>query len=118
MGMGDYVAEKNTRVDTMLVDVFYLLSLFFITVGRSRECPALFSQIGCMKQLLDHMDEGAVYTEADLKPFVARIQELREIVKRDEHENKHPPQMTKLMTRKLEACQQVVNRLQLSLIHI
>ena len=115
MGMGDYVAEKNTRVDTMLVDVFYLLSLFFITVGRSRECPALFSQIGCMKQLLDHMDEGAVYTEADLKPFVARIQELREIVKRDEHENKPPPQMTKLMTRKLEACQQVVNRLQNSL---
>ena len=108
----DSTATKNTRVDTMLVDVFYLLSLFFITVGRSRECPALFSQIGCMKQLLDHLDESAVYTEADLTPFVARIQELREIVRNDERENKHPPQLTKLMSRKLEACQQVTNKLQ------
>lgn len=106
---------KNTRVDTMLVDVFYLLSLFFLTVGRSRECPAMFSQIGCMKQLLDHMDESAVYTEADLKPFVTRIQELRDIIKSDERQNKHPPQLTKFMARKLEACQKVVNKLQNSL---
>ncbi|PKI86031.1 hypothetical protein MVES_000141 [Malassezia vespertilionis] len=103
---------KSTRVDTMLVDVFYLLSLFFITVGRSRECPAMYSQIGCMKQLLDHFDESAVYTEADLKPFASRIDELREIVKHDERENKHPPQLTKLIMRKLNACQQVLSQLQ------
>lgn len=114
---GEYAAPvmKNTRVDTMLVDVFYLLSLFFITVGRSRECPAMFSQIGCMKQLLDHMDESGVYTEADLKPFSSRIQELREIVKSDERENKHPPQLTKLMMRKLEVCQQLVSKLESTL---
>ena len=115
MSNSDYTTTKNTRVDTMLVDVFYLLSLFFLTVGRSRECPAMFSQIGCMKQLLDHMDESAVYTEADLTPFISRIQELREIIKNDERQNKPPPQLTKLMAHKLEACQQVVNRLQNSL---
>ena len=115
MSNSDYTTTKNTRVDTMLVDVFYLLSLFFLTVGRSRECPAMFSQIGCMKQLLDHMDESAVYTEADLTPFISRIQELRDIIKNDERQNKHPPQLTKLMAHKLEACQQVVNRLQNSL---
>ncbi|WFD32570.1 hypothetical protein MSPP1_003618 [Malassezia sp. CBS 17886] len=106
---------KSTRVDTMLVDVFYMLSLFFLTVGRSRECPAMFSQIGCMKQLLDHMYESAAYTEADLKPFVSRIQELREIVKSDEQESKHPPQLTKLMMRKLEGLQQVVSKMENSL---
>lgn len=109
------MSTKNTRVDTMLVDVFYLLSLFFLVVGRSRECPAMFSQIGCMKQLLDHMVESAVYTEADLKPFETRIQELREIIKNDERQNKHPPQLTKFMSRKLEACQQVIDKLQSTL---
>ncbi|WFD44236.1 hypothetical protein MPSI1_002902 [Malassezia psittaci] len=103
---------RNTRVDTMLVDVFYLLSLFFITVGRRRECPAMFSQIGCMKQLLDHLDESGVYTESDLKPFASRIEELDEIIKRDEREKKHPPQLTKLMRRKLDGCQQIVNKLE------
>ena len=114
-GSSEFALAKNTRVDTMLVDVFYMLSLFFLTIGRGRECPAMFSQIGCMKQLLDHMDESAVYTEADLMPFVSRIQELREMIKNDERQNKHPPQLTKLMSHKLEACQRVVN---LSLIHI
>ena len=111
-GSSEFALAKNTRVDTMLVDVFYMLSLFFLTIGRGRECPAMFSQIGCMKQLLDHMDESAVYTEADLMPFVSRIQELREMIKNDERQNKHPPQLTKLMSHKLEACQRVVNKLQ------
>ena len=40
---------KFNRVDTTLNDVFALLSLFFLTIGRSRETPAAFSQLGCMK---------------------------------------------------------------------
>ena len=35
MSNSDYTTTKNTRVDTMLVDVFYLLSLFFLTVAVS-----------------------------------------------------------------------------------
>ena len=106
---------KTTRIDTMLADVFSLLSLFFLAVGRSRECPAMFCQISCMKQLLDHLSECGVYTETDLTPFATRIVELREIIKSDEHENKHPMQLTKLMMRKLEGCQKVLDRLQESL---
>lgn len=106
---------KNTRVDTMLTDVFSLLSLFFLTVGRNRECPAIFSQIASMKQLLDHMSEASVYTEADLQPFTQRIKELHEIIKKDERENKHPLQLTKLMMRKLEGCQQVLSKIESSL---
>lgn len=39
----------TNRVDTTLNDVFSLLSLFFLTIGKSRETPATFSQLGCMK---------------------------------------------------------------------
>jgi hypothetical protein len=42
----------TNRVDTTLNDVFSLLSLFFLTIGRSRETPATFSQLGCMKVCL------------------------------------------------------------------
>ena len=38
----------TNRVDTTLNDVFSLLSLF-LTIGKSRETPATFSQLGCMK---------------------------------------------------------------------
>jgi len=70
------VQEEN-RVDTILNDVFQvrssntvhhsskcadiesvivvqLLSLFFLRIGKSRESPATFCQLGTMKRLLTH----------------------------------------------------------------
>lgn len=40
--------EAN-RVDQLLADVFGLLSLFFLTVGKSRETPAIYCQIASMR---------------------------------------------------------------------
>jgi hypothetical protein len=37
------------RVDTILSDVFALLSLFFLTIGKSRETPATYCQIVGMR---------------------------------------------------------------------
>lgn len=103
---------QTNRVDTTLNDVFSLLSLFFLTIGRSKESPATFSQLSCMKQLLDHLQESGVYTEADLQPFGSRLAELREIIRRDGDGGRHPPQLTKLMTRKFEACEKTLRKLE------
>jgi hypothetical protein len=39
----------NNRVDATLADAFTLLSLFFLTIGRTREGPATYSQIASMR---------------------------------------------------------------------
>ena len=39
----------NNRLDTTLADVFNLLSLFFMTIGKTKECPATYSQIASMR---------------------------------------------------------------------
>ncbi|CBQ73071.1 conserved hypothetical protein [Sporisorium reilianum SRZ2] len=114
-GTDDSPVLQHNRVDTTLNDVFSLLSLFFLTIGRSRESPATFSQLSCMKQLLDHLQESGIYTEADLQPFGSRLSELREIIRRDGEGGRHPSQLTKLMTRKLEACEKMVRKLEGSL---
>jgi hypothetical protein len=36
-------------VDTIIADVFSLLSLFFLTIGKSRESPATYCQIASMR---------------------------------------------------------------------
>lgn len=46
----------NNRLDTTLADVFNLLSLFFLTIGRTRECPATYSQIASMR--VSHIHGG------------------------------------------------------------
>lgn len=48
--------QEENRVDTILNDVFQLLSLFFLRIGKSRESPATFCQLGTMKRLLTHCE--------------------------------------------------------------
>ncbi|KAI0766922.1 hypothetical protein BD413DRAFT_605683 [Trametes elegans] len=105
----------NNRLDTTLADVFNLLSLFFLTIGRTRECPATYSQIASMRQILIHMDESGVYNESDLAPFHRRLAELRNIVQHDMDSGKHPPAMTKLLERQLNECDNLLRKLQDSL---
>jgi hypothetical protein len=39
----------NNRLDTTLADVFNLLSLFYLTIGKTRDTPAIYSQIASMR---------------------------------------------------------------------
>ena len=39
----------NNRLDTLLADVFNLLSLFFLTIGKTKEAPATYSQLASMR---------------------------------------------------------------------
>ncbi|THH04533.1 hypothetical protein EW145_g5450 [Phellinidium pouzarii] len=106
--------QKN-RVDTTLSDVFSLLSLFFLTIGKTKECPATYCQISSIRQLLDHMNESAVYNESDLAPFQRRLDELRDIVRGDKESGKHPVAMTKLLDRQLKECYNILASMKESL---
>lgn len=102
--------EAN-RVDQLLADVFGLLSLFFLTVGKSRETPAIYCQIASMRQILSHMDESGAYTEQFLIPFRERLDQLRSVIKQDSLEGKHPEPIVRLMIRKLEGVERQLDEL-------
>ncbi|KAH7881786.1 hypothetical protein F5I97DRAFT_1939775 [Phlebopus sp. FC_14] len=108
----------SNRVDTTLADVFSLLSLSYLTLGRTKECPAVYSQLASMRQILNHMEESSVYNESDLAPFQRRLGELRSIVQHDAESGKHPEAMTKLLERQLNECDAIVASLQDSLSEI
>ncbi|GAA6011829.1 hypothetical protein JCM10207_004258 [Rhodosporidiobolus poonsookiae] len=119
----DKSADEN-RVDTILNDVFQLLSLFFLRIGKSREAPATFCQLGTMKRLLTHLNESGIYTEADLKPYQARLAELKEIIEEGAHkadeaadaqEKQRDEAMTKLLLAKWDICDRLVSKLSSSL---
>ncbi|THH19251.1 hypothetical protein EW146_g1894 [Bondarzewia mesenterica] len=184
--LNDVREEKtpsSNRLDTTLADVFNLLSLFFLTIGKTKEAPATYSQLASMRvslsdlfpgrsfascpklhraasigfhlptlcpsesplkpraasaeahaepwnviartviadyfspfqQILDHMNESAIYNEADLAPFHRRLTELRNIIKHDADSGKHPEAMTKLLERQLGECESILRSLQDSL---
>ncbi|BGO92623.1 hypothetical protein NBRC10512_008171 [Rhodotorula toruloides] len=118
------VEVEENRVDTILNDVFQLLSLFFLRIGKSRESPAAFCQLGTMKRLLTHLNESGIYTEADLKPYQSRLAELKEIINEgrtplqgsgDPTEMEHDAAMNKLLLHKWDVCDRLVKKLASSL---
>lgn len=106
--------STHNRLDTALADVFNLLSLFFLTIGKTREIPAIYCQLVSIRQLLVHMNESSIFSEVDLKPFQQRLQELREIVRRG-IEKGEPEAMTKLLERQLNECDSILQSLEAAL---
>lgn len=110
-----YPPSEPNRVDQVLNDVFTLVSLFFLTIGKTKESPGTFCQIASMRQLLDHMNESGIYTQQDLQPFCQRLNVLKMIIRKDKEEGRHPEAIFKLMMRKLEDTERLLQTLLKSL---
>ncbi|CCK72716.1 Cub1p KNAG_0L00940 [Huiozyma naganishii CBS 8797] len=73
-------ADLHNRVDSVLDDVFQLLSLCFLTVGLKNSAPATYASLSTVESLLQHLEEAKIYTHHDLKPIKDRLNEISKIV--------------------------------------
>lgn len=64
----------------------------------------VLTNVCLVQQILNHMNESAVYNETDLRPFQKRLAELRQIVQQDAEHAKNPKAVTKLLERQLNEC--------------
>jgi len=55
-----------------------------------------------IQQIMLHMSETGAYTQEMLEPFSERLANLKEIMKRDSADGKHPEPIVRLMSKKLE----------------
>ncbi|CAI4039014.1 hypothetical protein SMKI_06G3660 [Saccharomyces mikatae IFO 1815] len=72
--------ELHNRVDSVLDDVFQLLSLCFLTVGLKNSAPATYASLSTVESLLEHLNESNVFTHHDLSPIKERLDEISKIV--------------------------------------
>lgn len=79
--------ELHNRVDSVLDDVFQLLSLCFLTVGLKNSAPATYASLSTVESLLGHLNESNVFTHHDLSPIKERLEEISKIV---EQKNSSP----------------------------
>ncbi|KAI4282974.1 MAG: hypothetical protein L6R38_002541 [Xanthoria sp. 2 TBL-2021] len=108
----DKPLEQN-RVDNVLDDCFQLISLFFLTIGRNNEAPAVYSMTSTIRRLLDHLKEAAFYSPKDLESAGQALDSMQETLKRGEES--HSPHLLKLLRNRLNTCRQLLSDLQLSL---
>lgn len=80
-------AELHNRVDSVLDDVFQLLSLCFLTVGLKNSAPAAYASLSTVQRLLEHLNESNVFTVHDLRPIKERLTEIQKIVEKSCEKN-------------------------------
>jgi hypothetical protein len=105
--------NEQNRVDTVLDDCFQLVSLFFLTIGRNSEAPAVYSAISTVKRLLDHLKEAGFYSSKDLDSIEEHIGAWRASVERGKES--HSASMLTLLGARIDVCKATLKELQDSL---
>lgn len=101
--------DEQNRVDTVLDDCFQLISLFFLTIGRNHEAPAVYSAISTVKRLLDHLKEAGFYSIKDLESITKNVEQWYASVQRGKDD--HSEQLVKLLEARINVCKHILQDL-------
>ncbi|EPE05674.1 hypothetical protein F503_08205 [Ophiostoma piceae UAMH 11346] len=102
-------ASEN-RLDRVLESCFQLLSLFFMTIGRTSEAPAAYALTSTIRRLLDHLTEANLFSAKDLESLTHTLERLSVIV--NNTEDGHSPYLTELLGHRVELCNTLIKKLQ------
>ncbi|KAI9710221.1 MAG: hypothetical protein M1812_007493 [Candelaria pacifica] len=105
--------SEQSRVDAVLDDCLQLISLFFLTIGRKNEAPAVYSMTSTIKRLLDHLQEASFYSAKDLQSISHTFDAMRNTLKHGAET--YSPHLLTLLESRLAKCQDLLSALQQSL---
>lgn len=71
-------------LDSLIDDIWQLLSLCFVTCGLIKFAPATYSSLAAVYKLLTHLKECQIYSIDDLKPIRSRLDEIKSIIDHSE----------------------------------
>lgn len=89
-------------MDKVLESCFQLLSLFFMTIGRTNEAPAAYAMTSTIKRLLDHLTESGLFSGKDLDSMSSTLATLDSVLKNAD--SKHSPYLVELLAKREERC--------------
>ena len=105
--------DEQNRVDIVLDDCFQLISLFFLTIGKNQEAPAVYSAISTVKRLLDHLKEAGFYSAKDLQSISDHIEQWQASVERGK--DSHAEHLLTLLDARINVCKATLKELRDSL---
>ncbi|CAN8105638.1 unnamed protein product [Discula destructiva] len=108
--------HSENRLDKVMESCFQLLSLFFMTIGRTGEAPAAYALTSTIKRLLDHLTEANLFSAKDLESMSKTLDMLSSSI--SEADETHSPYLIKLLAKRTELCQKSLENLQKRLDHL
>lgn len=80
-------AKYRNRINGVLDDVMSLLSLFFMTIGRNREVPAVYAQLVTVERYLEQLTQMGIYTDSVLVEIEERLTDIGNIIFGNQDQN-------------------------------
>ncbi|GAN07642.1 conserved fungal protein [Mucor ambiguus] len=93
-------AASRNRLNDVLDDIMALLSLFFMSIGRNRESPAVYVQLVTVERYLDQLSHMGTYTDTILLENQERLEDIENILYSDASDST----FVKVLKHKLEKC--------------
>ncbi|KAL9540165.1 hypothetical protein MBANPS3_009832 [Mucor bainieri] len=93
-------AASRNRLNDVLDDIMALLSLFFMSIGRNRESPAVYVQLVTVERYLDQLSHMGTYTDTILLENQERLDDIENILYSDASDST----FVKVLKHKLEKC--------------
>ncbi|KAI8374242.1 uncharacterized protein BYT42DRAFT_599321 [Radiomyces spectabilis] len=110
---GIMVHEKQAlnRTDDVMDEVCQMLSLCFLCLGKTRESPAVYSQVVAIKHSFDRLEEFGIYAEEFLEPYTKKLKEIENILKVDERNGALPKAVMQMLKYKFTQCERIRDQL-------
>ncbi|KAI8140315.1 hypothetical protein BJV82DRAFT_623486 [Fennellomyces sp. T-0311] len=70
----------RNRLNDVLDDVMSLLSLFFMSLGRNRESPAVYAHLVTVERYLEQLTQMGIYTDTILVEIEERVADVESII--------------------------------------
>ena len=93
-------------MDKVLESCFQLISLFFMTIGRTTEVPAAYALTSTIKRLLDHLTEASLFSPKDLTSISNTLGRLEKILKNAD--SRHSPYLVELLANREALCKSML----------
>jgi hypothetical protein len=98
-----------TAVDKVLESCFQLISLFFMTIGRTTEVPAAYALTSTIKRVLDHLTEANLFSPKDLTSISNTLSKLDGIL--SNADGPHSPYLVELLAKREALCKSMLAKL-------
>ncbi|KAI8977133.1 hypothetical protein BDF20DRAFT_913502 [Mycotypha africana] len=97
----------RNKLNDVLDDIMALLSLFFMSIGRNRESPAVYVQLITAERYLEQLALMGTYTDAVLLKNQEKLKDIENILYSDSSDST----FVKVLKHKLESCESSLSTL-------
>ncbi|ORZ18643.1 hypothetical protein BCR42DRAFT_411328 [Absidia repens] len=108
--------QKSNRCDDLVDEVCQMISLCFLSLGKIRESPAVYSQVISISHCFERLDEFGIYAEEFLEPYSNMLKDIKNVLTIDEKNEALTKPVMQILWHKFHQCETIYKKL-LATIH-